>query len=107
MAKPKILCPHCEVPLSSEFLYRSVGKLAGSARGAAKRRSPELARKAALARWEKYRKKRKAALRGSLSRGPLRSVIAQAARNSVDLVGGPAKKVPGEDFSLKLGAPNP
>jgi hypothetical protein len=58
MAKPKILCPRCEGPLSPQFLYRSVGKLAGSVKGAAKRRSPELARKAALARWEKYRKKR-------------------------------------------------
>jgi hypothetical protein len=57
MAKPKIVCPHCEEPLSPQFLYRSAGQLAGSVKGAAKRRSPELARKAALARWEKYRKK--------------------------------------------------
>jgi len=57
MSKPRIVCPHCGDPLSPKFLYRSVGQLAGSAKGAAKRRSPEQARKAALARWEKYRKK--------------------------------------------------
>ena len=56
-AKSEIFCPHCEKPLSPQFLYRSVGQLAGSVKGAAKRRSPEVARKAALARWEKYRKK--------------------------------------------------
>jgi hypothetical protein len=57
MSKPKIACPYCGEPLSPIFLYRSVGQLAGSVKGAAKRRSPELARKAALARWENYRKK--------------------------------------------------
>jgi hypothetical protein len=57
MAKPKIVCPHCGEFLNPRFLYRSVGQLAGSVKGAAKRRSPEVARKAALARWEKYRKK--------------------------------------------------
>jgi sarcosine oxidase delta subunit len=58
MARIDIVCPHCGQKLSAKFLYRSAGKLAGSVKGAAKRRSPELARKAALARWEKYQKKR-------------------------------------------------
>jgi hypothetical protein len=55
MAKPRIICPHCGHALASGFLYQSVGRLAGSVKGDSKRRSPELARKAALARWGKVK----------------------------------------------------
>lgn len=55
MKNVAINCPHCGKKLPPKFIYQSFGRLSARVTGAAKRRSPELARKAARARWDKQK----------------------------------------------------
>lgn len=55
MIEVKIVCPHCGQSLPPKFIYQSFGRLSARVTGAAKRRSPEMARKAARVRWDKVK----------------------------------------------------
>ena len=57
MHKVKIECPHCGGSIPPKFIYQSFGRLSARVTGAAKARSPEMARKAAQTRWAKAKKK--------------------------------------------------
>lgn len=52
-----IKCPHCEAGLDPAFIHWAAAALTGfsSLKGEAKARSPELARRAARARWDKLK----------------------------------------------------
>jgi len=49
-------CPHCKKQIPAKSAAAALGKLGGLATGPRKARTTEQARKAALARWEKFRK---------------------------------------------------
>jgi len=55
MAKPKLICPHCNQPLSISLFTGFLGSKGGTTTGPTKARTREQAQKAAKARWKKWR----------------------------------------------------